>query len=176
MLHVHDHVLEAARQKASPRGDWTFTVEEIVRALPNLKRSTVQTHIVSRCCVNAPQNHLHKWPYFRRIGRGRYQIEPKYRSRSAETQKAHPDAGNSLFAPGRQSSVRKCLHALIQRDEGVYVVECLELPIVSQGNTLDEAVENFREAMALHLEGEDLSRLGLSATPDLQIIYEVPAA
>ena len=30
---------------------------EIVRALPHLDPGTVRTHIVSRCCVNAPKNH-----------------------------------------------------------------------------------------------------------------------
>lgn len=175
MLHVHDYVLQAARQMALPRRDWTFSVDEVVRALPHLKRSTVQTHIVSRCCVNAPKNHLHKWPYFRRVSRGRYQIEPNYRS-PKETRTDRGSVGSDLAAPGGQGYIRKCLHAIIQRDEGAYVVECLELPIVSQGTTLDEAVFNFREATALHLEGEDLSLLGLSANPDLQMIYEVPAA
>ena len=176
MLHVHDYVLQAARQIASPRRDWTFAVSEVVRALPHLKRSTVETHIVSRCCVNAPQNHLHKWPYFRRVTRGRYQIEPKYRSRLKQSRAGRSTAENSSATLEGHSCARKCLHAIIQREEGAYVVECLELPIVSQGATLDEAVSNFREAVGLHLEGEDLSQLGRSTNPDLQMIYEVPAA
>jgi len=177
MLHVHDHVLQAARQLAAPRRGWTFTVDEVVRALPHLNPSTVRTHIVSRCCVNAPKNHLHKWPYFRRVERGRYQVEPKYRLRSPkETRTRRPNAGTISTGSRPEAGTRKCLHAIIQRDEGAYVVECLELPIVSQGGTLDEAVSNFREAVSLHLEGEDLSRFGLSANPDLQMIYEVPAA
>ncbi|MCK4475112.1 MAG: hypothetical protein KAU16_00100 [Methanophagales archaeon] len=32
----------------------------------------------------------------------------------------------------------------------------MDLPVVTQGKTLDEVVENVREAIALHLEGEDL--------------------
>lgn len=176
MKHVHDHVLEAAREIACARPDWDFTVDELVRALPHLNQSTVRTHIVSRCCVNAPKNHLHKWPYFRRVGRGRYQIEPSYRSRPKEIRTRGSARGSSSPVGGEQSPARKCLHAIIHRDEGAYVVECLELPIVSQGGTLDEAASNFREAVDLHLEGEDLSRFGLSANPDLQMIYEVPAA
>lgn len=176
MLHVHDYVLQAAQQSASRGRDWTFTVGDVVRALPHLKRNTVQTHIVSRCCVNAPKNHPHKWPYFRRVGRGIYQLEPKYRSRSKGPQTERPKGKERPAISEREAYARKCLHALIQRDEGAYVVECLELPIVSQGASLDEAVSNFREAVALHLEGEDLSIFGLSANPDLQMIYEVPAA
>jgi len=40
-------------------------------------------------------------------------------------------------------------------DEGGYVAECLNLAVVTQGRTLDETVQNLREAIQLHLEGED---------------------
>ena len=46
-------------------------------------------------------------------------------------------------------------------DESGYVAECLNLAIVTQGQTLDETVANLREAIALHLEGEDLAEFGL---------------
>jgi predicted RNase H-like HicB family nuclease len=175
-MHVHEEVLEAARRLAAPRRDWSFTVREIVSALPALNQSTVRTHVVSRCCVNAPKNHPHKWDYFRRIGRGRYRIETKYR-RAPSKHSRSPLAGN-MGSHGKEAPprLRKSLHALIQKDEGAYVVECLELPVVTQGRSLDEAVENFREALALHLDGEDLSALGLVAHPDVQISYEMPAA
>ncbi len=55
------------------------------------------------------------------------------------------------------------------------MVECLELPVVTQGHSLDEAVENLREALALHLEGEDVAALGLVPHPDVQISFELPA-
>jgi predicted RNase H-like HicB family nuclease len=41
-------------------------------------------------------------------------------------------------------------------DDSGYVAECLNLAVVTQGKTLDETVQNLREAIALHLEGEDL--------------------
>ena len=41
-------------------------------------------------------------------------------------------------------------------DRGGYVAECLGLAVVTQGKTLDETVQNLREAISLHLEGEDL--------------------
>jgi len=175
-MHVHEQVLAAARQLASARRDWSFEVREIVAALPALNQSTVRTHVVSRCCVNAPKNHPHKWDYFRRVGRGLYHLEAKYRrAPSKHSRPVLPQTNNS--GPGDpQTRLRKTLHALIQKDVGVYVVECMELPVVTQGRTLDEAVENFREALALHLEGEDLVALGLVAHPDVQISYEMPAA
>jgi len=45
-------------------------------------------------------------------------------------------------------------------DEGGYVAECLDLAMVIQGKTLDETVQNLREAILLHLEGEDLAKVG----------------
>jgi len=175
-MSVQKPVLDAANRIASRRKDWSFGVKEIVSALPHLNKSTVQTHIVSRCCVNAPKNHPHKWNYFRRIGRGRYQVEPEYRMRPEKTERKAANASGDLAGPNGAEALRKTLHAVIQRDEGAFVVECLELPIVSQGKDLDDAVANFREAVALHLEGEDLGAMGLAARPDLQILYEVPAA
>ena len=54
-----------------------------------------------------------------------------------------------------------------------YVGECVELSIVTQGNTLDEVVNNLQEAILLHLEGEDPREFGLVAKPSLQIIFEL---
>ena len=71
---IHDEVLRAARRLCRERRGWTFTPAEVVRALPDLNVSSVRTHIVSRCCVNAPKNHPHKWEYFRRVRRGVYRL------------------------------------------------------------------------------------------------------
>ena len=174
-MHVQEAVLDAARRLAAKREDWSFTVSEIVAALPALNSSTVRTHVVSRCCVNAPKNHPHKWDYFRRVGRGLYQVEMQYRTAATRREGSSMASKNSI---GRraEASLRKSLHAVIQKDQGAYVVECLELPIVTQGNSLDDAVENFREALALHLEGEDLKALGIVTNPDVQISYEMTAA
>ena len=54
-----------------------------------------------------------------------------------------------------------------------YVAECVEISVVTQGNTLDEVVNNLKEAVSLHLEGEDPSEFGLVAKPSLQIIFEL---
>ena len=58
-------------------------------------------------------------------------------------------------------------------DEGGYVAECLDLAVVTQGKTLDETVRNLREAIQLHLEGEDLAEIGLAANPPLLITLEM---
>ncbi|MEY3825687.1 MAG: hypothetical protein RLZZ148_499 [Cyanobacteriota bacterium] len=54
-----------------------------------------------------------------------------------------------------------------------YVAECVEISVVTQGNTLDEVVNNLKEAVSLHLEGEDPSEFGLVAKPSLQIMVEL---
>jgi len=166
---IHDEVLRAAGRLCRERRGWTFTPAEVVRALPDLNESSVRTHIVSRCCVDAPRNHPHKWDYFRRIRRGIYEILPAYRrdrdralpSRVAETQATYGSA-----------PLRDSLHATVWRGEGAYVAECWEVAVVTQGRTLDEAVFNLREAVMLHIEGEDLDSLGLRPSPKLVVTYE----
>jgi len=58
-------------------------------------------------------------------------------------------------------------------DEGGYVAECMNLPVVTQGKDLDETVRNLREAVELHLTGEDLEQLGLVSNPPLLITFEL---
>ena len=43
---------------------------------------------------------------------------------------------------------------------------------MTQGRTLDEVVSNLRDALTLHLEGEDLDSLGLTTSPRLVVTYE----
>jgi predicted RNase H-like HicB family nuclease len=68
---------------------------------------------------------------------------------------------------------RQRIHAVLHKDKGTYVAECLEIAVVTQGETMDEVVFNLREAIGLHLEGEDLSSLGLSANPRLVMTCEL---
>jgi predicted RNase H-like HicB family nuclease len=58
-------------------------------------------------------------------------------------------------------------------DEGGYVAECLDLAVVTQGRTMDETVQNLREAIQLHLEGEDPLEMGLAPNPPVLITLEM---
>ncbi|MBW7866353.1 MAG: type II toxin-antitoxin system HicB family antitoxin [Candidatus Hydrogenedens sp.] len=58
-------------------------------------------------------------------------------------------------------------------EQSGYVAECLEIPVVTQGATLDETVANLCEAVELHLEGEDLVEMGLAANPTVVITMEL---
>lgn len=49
------------------------------------------------------------------------------------------------------------LTASLTPEEGGYVARCLELPVVTEGDTVEEAVAMLREAVELYLDGEPLS-------------------
>jgi predicted RNase H-like HicB family nuclease len=72
------------------------------------------------------------------------------------------------------SGLRTSIHARIKADvESGYVATCDEIAVVTQGETLDEVTANLREAVALHLEGEDLSALGFTAEPTIIVTLEL---
>lgn len=53
-------------------------------------------------------------------------------------------------------------------EQGWYVAEAVHLPVVTQGKTIDETITNLREALSLHLEGEDIRELGFY--PDAPVV------
>ena len=61
-------------------------------------------------------------------------------------------------------------------EQSGYVAECLEVPVITQGATLDEVSANLREAVALHLEGENLAELVLAASPSVIVTFELEAS
>jgi predicted RNase H-like HicB family nuclease len=64
----------------------------------------------------------------------------------------------SFIRPGQQSG---------------YVAECLEISVVTQGETLDEVVQNLKEAVSLHLEDEDPAEFGLVTHPSILVTFEM---
>lgn len=54
-----------------------------------------------------------------------------------------------------------------------YVARCVELGIVSQGKTIEEAQENIKEAVELYLEDRPTSRKFLSKKSPLVTMLEV---
>lgn len=66
------------------------------------------------------------------------------------------------------------IKAVVKRgDTSGYVAECVEIPVVTQGATLDETITNLHEAIFLHLEDEDLTALGLAANPTVIVTMEL---
>lgn len=69
-------------------------------------------------------------------------------------------------------------HTIHVRDfqgEHRYVAECMELPVVTQAPTLDQLLANIREAIGLHLQGEDRAELDLAPHPTVLVSMELDA-
>jgi predicted RNase H-like HicB family nuclease len=61
----------------------------------------------------------------------------------------------------------------VHKGEGQYVAEGIDLPIITQAYTLDELAKNIEEAVALHLEDEELDALNLSDAPSVLVNLEL---
>ncbi len=72
--------------------------------------------------------------------------------------------------------MRRSVKAFISKGQDYYVAECLEIAVVTQGRTLDETIANLREAVALHLQGEDPAEFGLAPNPSLVVTIELEPA
>lgn len=57
-----------------------------------------------------------------------------------------------------------------------YVAEGLDLPVVTQGKTLDELAKNIQEATELCLAGEDPADFGLAPSSSVLVNFELPRA
>ena len=73
-------------------------------------------------------------------------------------------------------SLRRVVHAIVFYGESRYVADCLEVPVVTQGRTLDETIANLREAVALHMEDADLDELGIIRDPTISVTLELEPA
>ena len=60
------------------------------------------------------------------------------------------------------------LTAILHREEEVYVAECPEVGTVSQGDTVEEALANLREATELFLEECPAAGVGAKAAHHLR--------
>ena len=72
-----------------------------------------------------------------------------------------------------KENLQHTIKAFIKKGEKYYIAECLEIPVVTQGKTIDETAKNLKEAVELHLEGEDLEQLGFAPSPTLLITMEL---
>jgi predicted RNase H-like HicB family nuclease len=73
-------------------------------------------------------------------------------------------------------NLQHTIKAIVRKGETHYVAECVEIAVVTQGKTLDETIFNLKEAVELHLQGEDLVELGLTSNPTLIVTMEVEPA
>lgn len=71
--------------------------------------------------------------------------------------------------------MKRIIQFHISKGEKYYVAEGVDLPIVTQGKTLDELAQNIKEAVELHLEGEDLADFNIAPDPSVLMNFELPA-
>ncbi|MBE3128722.1 MAG: type II toxin-antitoxin system HicB family antitoxin [Candidatus Hydromicrobium sp.] len=70
--------------------------------------------------------------------------------------------------------MKKIIQVKIFKGEKYYIAECLDLPVVTQGKTLEEVTENIKEAISLHIEGEDLKDWDILPDFSILINFELP--
>jgi hypothetical protein len=78
----HEDLLAAVQTIVANRLLNRFTIPDAIAELNRLgtqySESTVRTHIASRCCVNAPDNHAVTYEYFERIDHGIYALTQQF--------------------------------------------------------------------------------------------------
>ncbi|MDD5311923.1 MAG: type II toxin-antitoxin system HicB family antitoxin [Dehalococcoidia bacterium] len=65
------------------------------------------------------------------------------------------------------------IKAFVYKGDNHYIAECHEIAVVTQGKTLDETIANLKEAVALHLEGENPADFDLAPNPSLLVTLEL---
>ena len=80
-----------------------------------------------------------------------------------------------LHSSGVTRRMKHTIQVRIYRGERQYVAECLDLPIVTEAPTLEELTANIREAISLHLDGENLEELGIATSPTILATMELEA-
>lgn len=57
------------------------------------------------------------------------------------------------------------LTAILYKSNKMYVSKCVELDVVSQGHTVEDALENLKEAITLYLEEIHLDKKEIITNP-----------
>lgn len=71
--------------------------------------------------------------------------------------------------------MKRIIQVHISKGKKYFVAECVDLPVVTQGKTLDELSKNLKEAIGLQLEGEDPANFGLAEKPSILASFELEA-
>lgn len=150
---IHNQVLDVAVRIGKRRKDWTFRPDEVVSALPDLNPSTIRTHVTSRCCVNAPKNHPHRWDYFARLSRGVYQVRQEYRPEALVRESA---AEYVTDAGGRPKTTFNCV---VNHSGTGFHARCLETAVEITAGTLDEVVTKLRDSLADTLTAQETAAM-----------------
>lgn len=70
--------------------------------------------------------------------------------------------------------MKRIIQVYVSKGDKYYVAEGVDLPVVTQGKTLDELARNIEEAIELHLEGENPADFGIAPNPSVLMNFELP--
>ena len=65
--------------------------------------------------------------------------------------------------------MKRVFNASVWREDSLYVAQCLELDIASQGHTEEEALVNLKEALELYFEPPSATRLPEHRTIEVEV-------
>lgn len=69
--------------------------------------------------------------------------------------------------------MRKVINISIYEGEKYLVAEGINIPIITQGKSYDELINNLKEAISLFMEDEDLSKYNLDTNPAIIANFEI---
>lgn len=72
--------------------------------------------------------------------------------------------------------MKKIIQVHISKGEKYFIAECADLPVVTQGKSLDELANNLREAISLQLEGENPADFDLAQKPSILASFELESS
>jgi len=67
------------------------------------------------------------------------------------------------------------LTAILHKEEDLYVAECPEVGTVSQGKTIEDAINNLREATELYLEEFPLKEVRKTLLTTFEVAFSAKA-
>jgi predicted RNase H-like HicB family nuclease len=70
--------------------------------------------------------------------------------------------------------MRSIIQFNISKGKKYYIASGVDFPVVTQAKSLDELIQNIREAVSLHLEGEEASNSNLNPSPSIMVGFELP--
>ena len=94
---------------------------------------------------------------------------PRY-LRESQTQ---TKAGSVIFNFQYKNFMKNIIQFHIYKGEKYYVAEGIDLPIVTQGKTLDKLALNIKEAVELQLEEKNFAEFDLSSKPSVLLNFEL---
>ena len=72
--------------------------------------------------------------------------------------------------------MKHIIQVYISKGDKYYVAEGVDLPVVTQGKTLDELAANVKEAIELQLKGENPADFDIAPNPSVLMNFELPTS